>query len=170
MERNHSVLLQKAIDLESRVLFIENFLHIGRGQDSNVRRNYRPVKIIFENAVQGSADSLELSKYLSDPFFDVYFVRIYDHGLQDAHEETTVTLQSGIYKHLFIRRLYSVHILSRCCLLTPSPSEYKNEMLLNTDLKKTSNILRLIVKPLDGPHMYGFIVSLNGILQMYFLR
>ena len=79
MDRTHSVVLRKLVDLESGLIFIENFLHVDNKR-SNKKEDYdfKPMKIILENVVHTSVirydaiNSSDFAKYLADPFFLMY--------------------------------------------------------------------------------------------------
>jgi len=81
-------------------------------------------------------NSLSLVRYMEDSFYNVFLFRIYLHGSNAVHEENVVKTQLGYYSHYYVRKLYSVYILSRHCLIN---NDYR-EPLLNTDKSLTTNI------------------------------
>jgi len=145
MERYHDQIFHKVINLESRLFFVEKYLHIVDDYSSALQDKIleKSVKIIIEKQHfteiihPSELNCKPLIKYLDDPFFDIFFVRIYIHGSDTVHEENVVTIQSGYYNHYYVRKLYSVYILSRHCLIS---NDYSREPLLNTDPTKTTNI------------------------------
>ena len=93
MERYQDQIFHKVVNLESRLSFVERYLHVDNSQKADKGYSQKPVKIIIENEkFTAILHPTEINcqpfvKYVDDPFFDVFFVRIYLHGSSAIHEE-----------------------------------------------------------------------------------
>jgi hypothetical protein len=185
---NGDFLLPKIINLDNRVSFVERYLNLdgaassGGVLSSGVRGGggvAKPIKILFEKqpisrgVAPGEIKSEELIKFVEDPFCDAIFVRVYLHGSKTVHEENTISVHAGYYNHYFIRKLYSVYILSRHHLIERVEGNNNNpntttittsNQLLNTDPTKTTNIIRYLrIENVNRvAFFFGYCTEVNG--------